>query len=208
MKIHDISQELLSASVYPGDPEPRAELLSSTKRGDIYNLTALSFCAHNGTHVDAPRHFIDGAQGVDSIPLDRFVGAVYVTTRSGKLAASDAADILDLARAAFVASSASALDPDGRGRRIIIRGDATVTESCATAFAESGILLLGTESQSVGPLDSPMAVHLSLLSRGVVLLEGLRIPTDLPDGTYLLAAQPISIRDADGSPCRAILIEP
>lgn len=207
MKIHDLSQELLTASVYPGDPEPRAELLSSISAGDLYNLTALSLCVHNGTHVDAPHHFIDGAHGVDSIPLDRFIGAVYLITRSGELAASDAADILDMARTSFADSRVATLDPDGQGRRIIIRGDATVTEPCATVFAESGILLFGTESQSVGPLDSPMAVHLALLSRGVALLEGLRIPIDLPDGSYLLAAQPLSIRDADGAPCRAILIE-
>lgn len=208
MKIYDISQELLSAAVYPGDPTPRAERIFSIPAGDPYNLTFLSLCAHNGTHVDAPCHFLDGGADIASMPLDRFVGAVYLTTRVGELTATDAAAILDAARDSFARSPLAALDPDGQGRRIIIRGDATVILPCATALAAAGIYLLGTELQSVGPIDSPMAVHLALLSRGTALLEGLRIPADIPDGTYLLAAQPIAVSGADGSPCRAILIAP
>jgi arylformamidase len=50
-----------------------------------------------------------------------------------------------------------------------------------------------------------MAVHLVLLSAGVILLEGIRL-LDVPEGVYLLNAAPLNLLDADGAPCRAILI--
>ncbi len=50
MKIYDISQEVFSCEVYPGDPMPEKTALKSMQDGEVYNLTAFSMCAHNGTH--------------------------------------------------------------------------------------------------------------------------------------------------------------
>ena len=58
MKVYDISQEVFSCEVYPGDPIPEKNVLKSMQKGEVYNLTAFSMCAHNGTHIDAPFHFI------------------------------------------------------------------------------------------------------------------------------------------------------
>ena len=49
----------------------------------MYNLTAFSMCAHNGTHIDAPFHFIKGGKTVDSIGLDTFVGLAYIAEHHG-----------------------------------------------------------------------------------------------------------------------------
>ena len=62
MKIHDISQEVFSCAVYPGDPAPVKQTLCDMSAGELYNLTAFSMCAHNGTHVDAPRHLSQAAK--------------------------------------------------------------------------------------------------------------------------------------------------
>ena len=72
-------------------------------------------------------------------------------------------------------------------------------------FAESNILLLGNESQTVGPENAPMEVHLILLGAGAVLLEGIRLAI-VSEGVYFLNAAPLNLSGADGSPCRAILI--
>lgn len=196
MKIYDISQELIGSSVYAGDPSPSIALVSSIERGDLYNLTTLSLCAHNGTHIDAPRHFIADGTDVAGIPLDRTVGYAAVVSADGDISATCAEAII--ARAFLMHAEAE--------KRILIKGNATVTLAAAEVFINAGVYLIGTESQSVGPMDSPMAVHLALLKKEVVLLEGIRLGT-VPDGAYLLAAQPINIAGADGSPCRAILIE-
>ena len=91
-------------------------------------------------------------------------------------------------------------------KRILIAGDATVTEAAAEVFADSGICLLGNEGQTVGPEDAPMQVHKILLSREVALLEGI-VLTDVPEGWYFLNAAPLNLAGADGAPCRAYLIE-
>ncbi|MBQ3127373.1 MAG: cyclase, partial [Clostridia bacterium] len=121
-----------------------------------------------------------------------FVGPCYVTFHSGTVTAEDAACILQRG--------------GKEARRILIGGKATVSLEAAEVFAAADLLLIGNESQTVGPEDSPMAVHRCLLGRGIVLLEGIRL-SEVPEGTYLLSAAPLNLGGADGAPCRAILID-
>ena len=78
MKVYDISQEVFSCKVFPGDPVPQGELICSLEDGDFYNLTMFQMCAHNGTHVDAPLHFVRGGKSIDEVGLEPFVGMAYV----------------------------------------------------------------------------------------------------------------------------------
>lgn len=196
MKIYDISQKIFECAVWPGDPAPERQRLAKIAEGSNYNLTAFSMCAHNGTHVDAPYHFIEEGKTIEEIALEHFVGMAYVAEREGTLTAEDAIVILEQAREA-----------DSRTvRRILIKGNAVVSLEAAEVFAEAGLLLVGNESQTVGPEDGPMAVHLKLLGAGVVLLEGIRL-AHVPEGVYFLSAAPINLGAADGAPCRAILAE-
>ena len=91
-------------------------------------------------------------------------------------------------------------------QRILIAGEATVTGEAAAVFAAGDLKLLGNESQTVGPEDAPAPVHLTLLRRGIALLEGL-VLSDVPEGRYLLSAAPLKLAGSDGAPCRAVLIE-
>ena len=192
--IYDISQELFSCRVWPGDPAPVREVLADMDKGDIINLTAFSMCAHNGTHLDAPAHFIKEGKTVTDLDPAAFLGDCYVTHHEGDVTADDARRILDKAAAA------------GAPERILIGGKATVTEAAARVFADAGIKLLGNESQTVGPEDAPMAVHLILLGADVVLLVGV-ILTHVPAGKYFLTAAPIHLGGCEGAPCRAMLVE-
>ena len=190
MKLYDISQEVFSCTVYPGDPRPEKQTLYATAAGDLYNLTAFSMCAHNGTHIDAPFHFLGNGKTVDQLTLDSFVGHCFVARHTGDVTAADAAAIVSKA--------------DG-AERILIAGNITVTAEAADVFAESGIKLLGNEGPTVGPEDAPMQVHLILLRRNIVLLEGI-VLTDVPEGRYLLSAAPLHLAGCDGAPCRAYLM--
>ena len=203
MKIYDISQEVFGCSVYPGDPAPERKVMMSIGGGGACNLTALSMCAHNGTHVDAPYHFIDGGKTIDRIPLQRWVGYAYVAAREGVLSAADAEEILRKAEEAAGRSGIPDCDASGR---ILVRGKAVVSEAAAEVFASRGILLFGNESQTVGPEDAPAAVHRILLGRGIVLLEGIRLG-EVKEGIYFLNAAPLNLGGADGAPCRAWLME-
>ena len=191
--IYDISQELFSCRVWPGDPAPVREVLADMGKGDIINLTAFSMCAHNGTHVDAPAHFIKDGKTVDELDPAAFLGDCYVVRHEGEVTAADAEAILRRAGDRQAAE------------RILIAGRATVTEAAACVFAEAGIRLIGNESQTVGPENAPMEVHLILLGADVVILEGL-VLAHVPEGKYFLTAAPINLGGCEGSPCRAMLV--
>ena len=191
MKIYDISQELFGCAVYPGDPQPERFVTLSIKNGDVCNLTAFKMCAHNGTHVDAPFHFYADGKTIDQVDLDRFIGWAYVAERDGDISADDAKNILKAANGC---------------ERILVKGKAVVTKEAAQVFAEAGIKLFGNESQTVGPIDAPKEVHLIMLGAEIVLLEGIRLEK-VPVGKYFLNAVPLNLGGADGSPCRATLLE-
>lgn len=196
MKIYDISQEVFSCQVYPGDPAPEIKVLSSMSDGASFNLTAFSMCAHNGTHMDAPYHFIKDGNTVNEICLDSCIGMAYVAEHHGVVSGNDAINML---------AKAKEQNPEAV-KRILIKGAAEVSADAARVFASEKILLLGNESQTVGPEDAPMEVHIILLGVGCVLLEGIRLG-DVPEGVYLLNAAPLNLSGADGSPCRAVLID-
>ena len=190
MKIYDISQEVFSCAVYPGDPKPEKQALCSTGAGDLYNLTAFSMCAHNGTHIDAPFHFLGDGNTVDQMDLEVFVGECFVARHTGDVSGPDARQILDKAQGA---------------QRILIAGPVTITAEGAEVFAAAGIRLIGNEGQTIGPENAPMAVHLIFLRRGIALLEGI-VLEHVPEGHYFLSAAPLNLAGADGAPCRAYLL--
>ena len=196
MKIYDISQKVFSCEIYPGDPEPEKKVLKSMQKGEIYNLTAFSMCAHNGTHIDAPFHFIENGKTIDEICLESFVGVAYVAEHHGIVTGNDAAEIIEKAKKQNSEAS----------KRILMKGDVEVSLEAAKVFASSNILLLGNEPQTIGPQNAPMAVHLTLLGANVILLEGIRL-SEVPEGVYFLNAAPLNLSGADGSPCRAVLID-
>lgn len=196
MKIYDISQELFTCTVFPGDPAPEKELVMRIDKGDLCNLTKLSLCAHNGTHIDAPNHFINDGKTVDRIDLNKVIGLAYVVTCDSDITRADAERIYERARRK---------NPDS-ANRILVRGKGTLTSEAAEYLTSVGIGLVGTEYQSVGPQGAPKEVHTILLSHEVVLLEGIRLSM-IPEGVYLLNAAPINLGGCDGAPCRAVLID-
>ena len=192
--LYDISQPVFECDIFPGDPKPERKMICGIENGDLYNLTEFSMCAHNGTHVDAPLHFIRDGKGIGEICLNKFIGKAYVISHEGEVTAQDAAKILDAAAAGDAP------------KRILIKGRAVVSLEAAKVFAAAGVDLIGNESQTVGPEEAPMAVHLVLLDAEAVLLEGIRLE-HVPDGAYLLNCAPLNLGIADGAPCRATLME-
>ncbi len=197
MKIYDISKEIFSTDVFPGDPLPECERILSISNGDICNVTKFSMCAHNATHIDAPFHFIEDGKRTDEIDIETLVGKCYVYEHSGDITAKDVSEIITRAKSA---DAESAL-------RIIIKGNAVLSAEAARILVTEKICLIGSESQTIGPEDAPAEVHKILLSKDIVLLECLSL-TDVPEGVYILSAAPLKFAGFDGAPCRAVLIKP
>jgi len=189
MKIYDISQELFSSRLFPGDSSATFERVSEISKGDMCTVTALKMNVHNGTHVDAPCHFIENGKTIDQMDLSKFIGAAKVVTASGILSAADV----------------DALMVDSP-KKILLKGEVDLTIEAAAAFVRHGVELVGIESPSIGPIADPKPVHMVLLAAEIIALEGLSL-REVPDGTYLLSAAPLNLAGSDGAPCRAVLIE-
>ena len=210
MHIYDISVAISAETpVYPGDPGVEVISHASMARGAAANVSLLRLGAHTGTHVDAPAHFIRGAQTVSELPLDALVGRARVVEVPADVTAIDEAHVEALVpesveRVLFKTRN-SAFWADGDGA---FREDFTyVTPDAARALAARGLRLVGIDYLSVEKFKSDnFDAHVALLSRGVVIVEGLNL-SKVPAGEYELACLPLKIAggDGDGAPARAVL---
>lgn len=191
MNIIDISRDILTAEVYPGDPEPRTQRYLKMEEGDDCNLTALYMCLHNATHIDAPNHFIEDGTTVEALELERFIGeCTVIEVPEGPI------------HGAFV-------DENIREgcERILIKsgGKAYFSDSGAFALAALGVKLVGTDANSVGTHGAQIGPHRAFLGADIPLLEGLNLK-DVAPGKYFLIAPPLSISGVEAAPTRALLI--
>ena len=187
MRIFDITQELFSGKVYPGDAAPTYQRVLNISEGAPCNLTELKLGAHNATHLDAPYHFYEDGKTIEQLELSHCIGPCTVASLEGK-----STDEID-----FMLSQCR--------KRLLLKGNSLVTLDIAKLMNQHHILLVGVEGQSVGPEDAPREVHLELLGEEVVLLEGL-VLAEVEEGDYFLSAAPLKLGGSDGAPCRAVLI--
>src|SRR5687767_6423480 len=210
MEIYDVSVRLSSATpVYPGDPGIEVKQWKDLAKGDAANVSLAHFGLHSGTHVDAPAHFIEGGAKVDSLPLESLMGAAEVVEVANDIRAIDEN---------FVVANCS-----GGAQRILFktrnsafwnnaqegfREDYTYIEpAAARRLAKSGVKLVGIDYLSVEQFKSDdFATHHALLSKGVVILEGLDLRA-VPGGSYELICLPLKVvgGSGDGAPARVVL---
>ena len=210
MKIYDISLTIRNGMVvWPGDPQVRLERISKIEDGETANVSRLEMSVHTGTHLDAPRHFIQGAKSIETLPLDILIGPVQVV---------ELADSVDLITAREVEQSGIAPGTlrvlfKTRNSALWLKKDApfntgfvAVSADGAEALVRMGIRLVGIDYLSIAPYNASVATHKVLLGNEIIVLEGLNL-NDVPAGTYTLFCLPPKLEGSDGAPARAILIE-
>jgi kynurenine formamidase len=177
-----------------------------------YNITQFSMGTHQGTHLDAPYHFLDDGKTVDQIALERCYGPAL---------------LVDLAPGSFLEAKAPITpamferyaDRIQPGARVVYRTGwsrafgtqeyfsdfPSLTLEAAQWLAARRIWLLGMDTPTPG--TQWKEVHWTLLAQGVevVIVEGLTHLDQLPE-RFTLAAFPLNFRGRDGSPCRAVAI--
>ena len=208
MVLRDLSQKLQEGMpVYPGDPAFQARPLLSVEK-DGMNVLSLSFGTHVGTHVDVPRHFLSDGAAVDALPLDRFCGPARLLRLPHR--PGEPIRIPD-----------GALDDVRRDEILVVRtgwereaGTSRFYTDCPVYAADvperlvaSGIKALGVDLPTVVSEGEPRAMHVALLSAGIVLVEGLVGLDALQRATFRFYALPLRLAAADGSPVRAFAVE-
>jgi arylformamidase len=210
MRIYDVSVPLSETTpTYPGDPGIEIKSWKSLANGDSANVSLLYMGAHSGTHVDAPAHFIKGAAHVESLSLSALIGEAQVVSVPHSIMTIDA-------------SFAAAHCQPGRERILfktrnsnfwagdnpVFHNDFThIDLSAAEYLVSQGTKLVGIDYLSIEQFKSKThETHLALLSKGIVILEGLDL-REVVAGIYELICLPLRIAggSGDGSPVRAVL---
>ena len=209
-KIHDVSIPIVAGGVvYPGNPEIRVEYQQAISRGDGANVSTLAFGSHTATHVDAPKHFVDDGQAVDEIPLERLIGPAVLLEFPDSLMSVGRAELEAQAAAlrghtrVLLRTRNSAL----LARAEFVRDYTYLAPDGAEYLVGLGVEVVGIDYLSVEQFRSGHhRTHLTLLRRGVVIIEGLSLSAVRP-GVYDLVCLPLRIAGIDGAPARAVLIE-
>ena len=209
-KIIDLSPTLSpEMPVWPGDPHVDLRRPYQLAQGDDFTLTTLRMSAHTGTHVDAPAHYLQRGVGVDALPLDALVGPARVAAIPNHVTTITAEVLSDLMlppglqRVLFRTrnSARRLLDAPSFDADFV-----AIAEDGAEWLVQRGVRLVGVDYLSVAPYNALAATHRILLESGVVIVEGLNL-ADVAPGDYTFVCLPLKLKDADGAPARAILLD-
>jgi len=209
-KMIDISIDLSKDTiVYPGDPVPKIWLRIKMANGDIANVGQMNVGTHHGTHLDVPFHFGEGKETVETIPLEYFFGDALVIdlTKVNKcITAADLSKVKNISKFKKVLfktqNSLKFLKQKKFAKNFIyISGDA------AEFLVNKGIKTVALDYITIDPYGSEaFPAHHTLLRAKIVVVEGVNLEKVSP-GKYTFACFPVKIKNADGAPCRAVLMK-
>ena len=205
MKLIDVSVPLDSnLPSYPGNTPFSVEPIKRIANGDSSNVSTIHLSVHTGTHVDAPRHFFDDRDGVESMPLELLLGKARVVELSTRttITADDLA-ALDLSEDIRVLIKTQNSrwwgSPEFRTNYI------GLSEAAARHLVEQGVKVVGVDYLSVEEFRKPGApAHHVLLGGGTIVIEGLNLQGVEP-GRYEMFCLPLRIVGSDGAPARVVL---
>ena len=209
MRVHDISLAIdAGLPIWPTSVGFRARDAMRIADGDPANVSVVEMDVHTGTHVEAPRHFLDGGATLDSVELERFVGPAIVAHV--------------IAPAVTAEALATAAIPEGTERLLVKTANSarwaagwgpfdpvyvSLTPDAARWVVDRGIRLVGIDHLSIQRYDDDGETHRILMRAGIAILEGLSLGGVEP-GEYTLVAAPLRLAGIEAAPARALLLDP
>lgn len=204
-KLLDVSVPLRPGlPTYPGNPPFELQPIKRIADGGSSNVSRLVMGTHTGTHVDAPKHFIDAGAAVDALPLNLLIGRARVVeiNRRGGITADDLAQagLREDIRVLFKTPNSALWNSDA------FHEDYTyLTDAGARYLVEQGVKVVGVDYLSVEEFKKAGApAHRTLLSNEVIIIEGLNLAEADP-GMYEMYCLPLPVTGGDGAPARVIL---
>ena len=191
-------------AVWPGDDAPVIEQILYMDHGDNCNLSKMAMSVHVGTHMDAPRHFINDGVPMDALPLDAVLGEARVveihdpvTIRPDELPADLAAGERILFK---TRNSRELWSRPGFQEDFVY-----ISREAAEVLAAKGVRTVGVDYLSIGGFHTDMVeTHEAILGAGIWAIEGLDLSMVEP-GRYEMACLPMKLTGSDGAPARVAL---
>lgn len=195
---------------FPGSPSPLFIPWENLKK-DKYNLEMLFLSSHTGTHVDAPFHFLRNGKKIHQIDPGRFLReAVLVRVRAKPDYSITKSDIvIHERRFGKIPDHSTVVFATGwndRAQRAdFFERNPGLSDSAARYLASKRTNLVGIDSPSVDAgSNGRFSAHQILLKNDVLILENLCNLSKIMSSRFRLAAIPLKLQNATGSPVRAI----
>jgi kynurenine formamidase len=183
--------------VYPGDPQVEITQITSVA-DDGYMDHTVKMGTHNGTHIDAPAHMIEGGKMLSDFPLDTFIGpGKLVDARNGLTPAGIDAAGVEQGDIVLLYTGASDIytDPD------YYYHEPVVSDEAAMHLIKLGVKMVGLDMGSID--EDPFIIHKALLRKDILIIENLVNLSALLNAEFKIHALPLNLH-VEGAPARVI----
>ena len=204
----------LTRTMHPDMPGVDFDQARSLEQ-DGWNAMTLHLYSHVGTHMDAPLHFGVSSESIDETPPKRLLSKAWVVhipdiQPSQLLLPRDVSEIesqIQPGDSLLLRTDWSQIQDYDTFRNKLPR----ISEGLAQWCVEKEINILGVEPPSVADvnnLEEVTHIHHILMKGNVIIVEGLVNLDQLTAPCVDLIALPLKIHNGDGSPIRALALEP
>ncbi|MDA0756682.1 MAG: cyclase family protein [Crenarchaeota archaeon] len=213
MKIIDLTLTISeNIPTFPGSPQPNFINWESIEK-DRYNLELLFLSTHTGTHIDAPYHFVKKGQKIDQIATKRLViEAVLIKVRKGSDQAITKDEIQKFEKRYGKIDDGSTVIFDtgwqkNLNKKSYFMKNPGLGVSAAKYLAFKKINLVGIDSPSIDlGKDGKFSVHHILSKNGILIVENLTNLDKIHSRKFHLIVAPLKLKNATGSPVRAMAL--
>ena len=213
MKVIDltltISEEI---PTFPGSPQPNF-INWETLEKDGYNLELLFLSSHTGTHIDAPYHFLKKGQKIHQIVTRRLVSeAILIKIRKGANQSITKVDIQKFEKKyGKIDDGSTVIFHTGWQKNLkkesYFLKNPGLAVSAAKYLASKKINLVGIDSPSIDlGKDSKFSVHHILAKSGILIVENLANLGKINSEMFYLIVALLKLKNAKGSPVRAMAL--
>ena len=197
---------------FPGSPKPQF-IPRNTVKKDGYNLELLFISSHSGTHMDSPYHFIDGGKKIHEISINRLlVNAILIKINKKANQSITKNEIINFEKKhGKIPNNATVIFATGWQKHLqkkyYFEKNPGLSITAANYLVSKKINLIGIDSPSIDlGSEKQFSVHKILSKNNILIVENLANLKKISGNHFNLVVLPLKLKDATGSPVRAIAI--
>ena len=211
MKIIDLTLTVSDKiPTFPSSPQPNFIPWENIKE-DGYNLEVLILSSHTGTHMDAPHHFLEKGAKIHEISLKKLVSeAALIQCRKNGGQSITKTDIQKFEKNHGKIENFSSVIfytdwQKNLQKKYYFTKNPGLSVSAAKYLASKKISLVGIDSPSIDlGKDPKFSVHQIFAKKGILIVENLANLNKIKSSKFHLVVLPLKLKNATGSPVRAI----
>lgn len=195
---------------FPGSPSPQF-IPWSTIENEGYNLELLFLSTHTGTHLDAPYHFTKKGEKIHQIPISRLTGeALLIKIKKTKDQEITKKDLLEFEQKNGTITTCSSVIfftnwQKNLNKKFYFTNNPGLSKSAANYLVSKKINLIGIDSPSIDVgTNKNFIAHKIFAKNNILIVENLSNLKKISSLKFNFIILPLKLKDATGSPVRAI----